>query len=133
MVKEVLNPLAFFAEFHNLAFKTLAVYKCALRLPLLFGLGLNLDGELVRFFWGAFLIKSPSYSCVFAFLGSFGSSPLRSDLFPLGSILGIGLPRSLFTFSFWVQEGRLVKSQPWPEIPIKEVINLSEMGDGFQS
>ena len=44
VVKDVLNLLAFFAEFHNLAYKTLAVYKCALRLPL-FGLGLNLDGE----------------------------------------------------------------------------------------
>ena len=87
-VKDVLNFLSFFAEFHNFAYKTLAVYKCALRLPLLFCLGLNLDCELVTYFMrGLFDLNPPP---THGFMPSWDLSDLlylRSDeFFPLESI-----------------------------------------------
>ena len=88
-VKDVLNFLSFFAEFRNFAYKTLAVYKCALRLPLLFCLGLNLDCELVRYYMrGLFDLNPPP---THGFMPSWDLSDLllflRSDeFFPLESI-----------------------------------------------
>ena len=56
----VLNSLSFYSELNNLAYKTLAVYKNALRLPLLFSLGLNLDFALVvHYMLGLHAIKPP--------------------------------------------------------------------------
>ena len=87
-VKDVLNFLSF-AEFRNFAYKTLAVYKCALRLPLLFCLGLNLDSELVRYYMrGLFDLNPPP---THGFMPSWDLSDLllflRSDeFFPLESI-----------------------------------------------
>ena len=46
-IKDVINFLSFYSEVHTRAYKTLAVYKNALRLPLLFKLGLNIDTPLV--------------------------------------------------------------------------------------
>ena len=46
-IKDVINFLSFYSEIHTRAYKTLAVYKNALRLPLLFKLGLNIDTPLV--------------------------------------------------------------------------------------
>ena len=46
-IKDVINFLSFYSEVHNRAYKTLAVYKNALRLPFIFKLGLNIDSPLV--------------------------------------------------------------------------------------
>ena len=88
-VKDVLNFLSFFAEFHSFAYKTLAVYKCALRLPLLFCLGINLDCELVRYYMRGLFDLNPPPS--HGFMPSWDLSDLliflRSDeFFPLESI-----------------------------------------------
>ena len=46
-VKDVINFLSYYSEVHPRAYKTLAVYKNALRLPLLFKLGIDIDTPLV--------------------------------------------------------------------------------------
>ena len=59
-VCHVINFLSYYSENFNLAYKTIAVYKNALRLPLLFGLGMNLDCPLVtHYMLGLHAIKPP--------------------------------------------------------------------------
>lgn len=59
-INHVINFFSFYSESNNLAYKTLAVYKNALRLPLLFSLGLNLDCPLVvHYMLGLHAIKPP--------------------------------------------------------------------------
>ena len=59
-VNHIINFLSYCSEHFNLAYKTIAVYKNALRLPLLFSLGLNLDCPLViHYMLGLHAIKPP--------------------------------------------------------------------------
>ena len=44
---DIINFLSFYAQTGR-AYKTLAVYKNALRLPLLFTLGLNMESQLIK-------------------------------------------------------------------------------------
>ena len=58
--REIVNFLSFYAQ-KGRAYKTLAVYKNALRLPLLFKLGLNMESHLIRSFMrGMFNTIPPS-------------------------------------------------------------------------
>ena len=59
-MRDIVNFLSFHAE-KGRAYKTLAVYKNALRLPLLFKLGLNMETPLLRMYMrGMFNVVPPS-------------------------------------------------------------------------
>ena len=55
-VCHVIDFLSYFSENCNLAYKTITVYKNALRLPLLFGLSMNLDYPLVTHLYVGFTL-----------------------------------------------------------------------------
>ena len=50
-IVDVVNFLSYYVEVEKRAFKTLFVYKNALKLPLLFKLGLNLDALILNLFY----------------------------------------------------------------------------------
>ena len=55
-VCHVINFLSYYSENFDLAYKTIAVYENALRLPLLFGLGMNLDCPLVTHYMLVYML-----------------------------------------------------------------------------
>ena len=58
--RDIVNFLSFYAQ-KGRAYKTLAVYKNALRLPLLFKLGLNMESQLIKLYMrGLFNVVPPS-------------------------------------------------------------------------
>ena len=106
----------------SFAYKSLAVYKCALRLPL-FCLSLNLDCELVRYFMRGLFDSNPPPAHGFIPSWDLSDLLLRSDeFFPLESNSWYRLSQKSLDSLLLIQEGGIVKSQPCPEIPTKEVV-----------
>ena len=95
------------------AFKSLAIFKCALRLPW-FCLSLNLDFELVRYLRRGLFDSNPPPA--HGFIPSWDLSDLlllRSDeFFPLESNSWYRLSQKSLDSLRLIQEGGIVKSQP---------------------
>ena len=58
-IVDVVNFLSYYVEVEKRAFKTLFVYKNALKLPLLFKLGLNLDAPILNLFMKGLFYEIP--------------------------------------------------------------------------